>query len=421
MFKVNENKGYIKDFHKITSNKLVLFNDGDNDIIFTGTNSYSNRILCSIMFEDDDEAFLRYIHVIVTEKQYSEFLNSKKSFRKIIDNNNSIYLVDYDYSMKEIDFNYIGVNEIPNDFLPLNNSFCPDFIYDSSFSYSLSLTGGLADLHKTIASELSSVSTKVSEFLKSSTEFLKDFDLDNRIYIEALEPGSFKVNYKIDIIESKQISIVENSTEKINSFLSNYFKYFFNSLPEENDDVLKNDVIDSENFKRLEKELESIYEEQHALPIDGVEQKLVDLISFSAKQIEEIDYGESFNELKFQQTTKEGYIVPIGIINSEFNNNIQNKVFDVSEFIADDIIIEDDTPKEYPVQIYKFSSETGKGSGYYTNAENSISRIIVHGIGRDKYQNTIFTKSMDEGKVYIFKGIGKYKNGILIKVTCEIP
>ena len=183
MFKIEKHKTLIKGFHKIVSNKVVLFNDGDNDVLFTGTNLYRNRLLCCIMFEDDEVGFLRYLHVLTTQKQYSEFINKKISFRHILEVNESAFLVDVDYNMNEIDTNVVSIDEIPNDFLPLPNSFCPEFIFEPSFSYSLSMVVGLADVHKTKASELSNVSTHFSDFLKSSTTFLNDLDFENNTNI----------------------------------------------------------------------------------------------------------------------------------------------------------------------------------------------------------------------------------------------
>ena len=122
MFKIKKHKTPIKDLHKIVDNRLVLFNDGDNDIIYTGTNTYGNRLLYCIMFEEDEEDYLRYLGTITTEQQYSDFLNQKISFRSIIDSNQTVFLVDLDYSNNELDSNIVSIKEIPDEFLPLEHS-----------------------------------------------------------------------------------------------------------------------------------------------------------------------------------------------------------------------------------------------------------------------------------------------------------
>lgn len=420
MFNVEKHKTLIKDFHKIVSNKIVLYNDGDNDVLFTGTNLYANRLLCSIMFEDDEVGFLRYLHVLTTEEQYSEFINKKISFRSIIENNESVFLVDVDYNMEEIDHNVVSIKEIPNEFLPLTTSFCPDFIYESSFSYSLSMIGGLADVHKTKAIDLSNVSTHFSDFLKSSTTFLNDFDFENNIFVEALAAGSFKMNFKIEYKEPHQIDLLWVSKEKINKFLNDFFKYFFNQFPSENSNIFKSETVNSASFKELETELKNLYEEKSVLPKDGVEQKLIDLINYSSKELEKINYNGSFDSLKFQNITSLGEEIPFGIIDNAFILSVKDKMFDVGRYEAEKVILIDENPQDYKIQIYNFSTLTGKGSGFYIEEDGAISKIIVHAIGRGNYDNTIFTKSMDDGKPYVIKGIGKKVDGKLKLVTSEL-
>lgn len=420
MFEVNKHKPIFKDFHKIVDNRFVLFNDGDNDIMFTGTNKYSNRLLCCIMFEDDDEGFLRYIHTLVSEKQYSDFINRNISFKEILDSNETVFLVDLDYSMNELDHNLIYIKEIPQKFIPLKNSFCPKFIFDKSFSYSVSLLGGLADLHRAEAQELSDVSTHFSDFLKSSTEFLNDLNVEKGIYIEALKAGSFEINYKIELKETEQTDLIGKSTQNVNDFLSNYFKYFFNSLPKEDRDVFNKEIVESKEFKILEKQLESIYEENFVLPPAGVEQKLIDLIQYSAKQIENIEYNKSFKEIKFQENTTYGSPIPYGVIDEEFIPTIKNKMFNLDPPKIETFIQKDEFPKEYAFRVYKFSSESGKGSAYFMDEKGNTSKIIIHAKGLEDYKHTKFTKSMDEGRPYNFEGIGEYENGLLKKVTSDL-
>ncbi|MCH8490222.1 MAG: hypothetical protein LAT81_09890 [Oceanicaulis sp.] len=420
MFEVRKHKSLLKNFHKVVENKKVLFNDGENDIIYTGTNEYKNRLLCFIMFEDDEKGFLRYIHILVTEKQYSDFINQQTSLRNILNENESVFIVDLDYALNEIDQNLVSINEIPVDYLPLKNSFCPDFIKESSFTYAVSLLGGLADYHKAEAHELSDVSTHFSEFLKSSTSFINDFHLENRIYVEALKAGSFKINFLIEIKEPEQLGIFENPTYKIRNFLSNYFRYFFNKLPKEENSVFKSESVDSEDFRNLEKDLQIIYEEKHVLPKGGVEQKLIDLINHSATQIENINYNGSFKELKFEQSSLNNTDIPLGVIDNSFIPSIKNKLFDVSKFRDEPIKRIDENPKKYKFQVYQFNTNTGNGSAYFTDLEDSVSKITVHARGMADYKNTSFTKSMDDGKPMIFDGIGEYINDKLKKIICKM-
>jgi len=104
----------IRDFHKIVSNLYVLFNDGDNDVLYSGTNEYGNRILGAIVGEDDDNNSLRYIHFMVSDEQYFGFINRKISLRAILDKNESVFIVDKTHSGREISANLMPTEEIPS-------------------------------------------------------------------------------------------------------------------------------------------------------------------------------------------------------------------------------------------------------------------------------------------------------------------
>lgn len=417
MFKVNGHKAIVKDLHKIVDNKLVLFNDRSNDVLFTGTNIYTNRILACIMFEDDEDDFLRYYQVVTTEEQYVNFINRRLSLRKILEDNENFFLVDYSYSMEEIDYNVVSFHEVPNEFLPLENSLCPSFVQEPSFAYSLSMQGGLSDLHKTKSKDLSIVSNKFSDLLKSATNFLDDLDISRNIYIEGLEAGSFKINFKVEIDSPDQLGLINIPTEQINNFLNEYFNYFFNDLPEEDENIFREAIVSSDKFKDLEQKLELLYADNFVVPQAGVEQKLIDLINYSVDSIKEIEYNESFNSLKFENITASGQAIPFAIINEDFIPSIENIVYNVDQFNARDIIEVDQHPQNYNVRVYDFSTISGKGSGFFYQPDGQTWKIIIHATGKDNYENTIFTKSMDEGQPYIFRGIGTRKNGKLKKVV----
>lgn len=417
MFNINGHKTIIKNLHKVVNNRLVLFNDGENDLIFTGTNPYGNRVLCCIMFDNDELEFLRFSHILTTEIQYNNFINKKATLLSILNENESFFIVDYDYSLKEIDFNLVTLNEVPFEFLPLDNSFCPDFVFNPTFSYSVSMQGGIADDHKSTSKGLNSLSTSMSDFLRSSTEFLTDLDLERTVYINALATGSFKVNFKIEIKEPSQLSIMELSNHEINLFLNNYFNYVFNNLPNENENVFQTPEVDSESFKSLESELKGLYDKKGAVPQAGVEHKLIDLINYSINDLKNLDYTQGFDRLSFMNQTDNGDEIPFAMIDNILISTLEQRLFDTSEFIESDVIIKDKNPLEYSFQVYQFNTDTGNGRAYYSIPEGGVIKIAVYARGKSNYQNTGFTKSMDENKPYSFKGTGTYVNSILKNIT----
>jgi hypothetical protein len=95
-------------------------------------------------------------------------------------------------------------------------------------------------------------------------------------------------------------------------------------------------------------------------------------------------------------------------------------MFDISKFEVKPVIIIDDSPQKYKIQIYLFSIESGKGNAYYTDENEVVSKIIIHATGKSNYDNTIFTRGMDDGKPFEVNGIAKKVDGKLKQITCEL-
>lgn len=417
MFKVEGHKTLIKDLHKIANNKLVLYNDGEYDIIYTGTNSFGNRILSCIMFDDDEEGFLRFINAIITEIQFEEFMNKKISLLNILQTNDSFFVVDYDYGLREISCNLVNLSEIPKEFHPLENSFCPDFLFEPSFNYSVSMQGGLADEHKISTKSLISISSSFNDFLKSSTEFINELDFERIVYVEALKAGSFKINFKVEVSEPIQTSLLDFPKEEINIFLNNYFSYVFNQLPNEAVDIFQSEEVNSDGFKALENELKVLYDKKGITPEAGVEHKLIDLINYSINGLKSIEYNDDFENLQFNNIAENGDEIPFASINDELVFTIDERLFNLDEFKAEDIILIDEKPKSYIFQVFQFNTDTGNGKAYFTEPDGSVHKISVYARGRENYQNTSLTQSLHERQPYDFSGVGKYVNSNLKSIT----
>ena len=148
MFDIKNKQIYTNGLYDIVENFCSLINDGNNELLYSGTNKFGSKILGSILFEDDENLFLRYIHTLITDEIFYKFINKEISLKNIIINCNSIFIVDKSYNNEIINTALVPIEKIPTDFLPLENSFCPDFVKKSSFDNTFSLKGKLADLHK---------------------------------------------------------------------------------------------------------------------------------------------------------------------------------------------------------------------------------------------------------------------------------
>lgn len=275
MFEVKGHKAIIRDFHRVIDNRLVLLSDGENDMLYTGSNKYGNRILAAIVAEDDEQNFLRYFHALVTDKLYYAFLNKQVTLLSILENVESFFVVDFDHNNNEINHAVASLEEIPIEYRPKPDSYCPDFATESSFSYAASMKGKQSDFHKTLPSDLNKVNEYFSEFFKNATAVAHDLRLHRTVYVEALKAGSFQINFRIEIADNAQASLFGIPEDSMKSFLTNFTRYVFNKLPIEQRDIFKGDQVVSGDFKKLEDQLGNMFRQKSiVLPSAGLEQKI---------------------------------------------------------------------------------------------------------------------------------------------------
>jgi hypothetical protein len=314
----------------------------------------------------------------------------------------------------------ITFNDLPDAYKPLEKSYCPSFVTIPSFEYTVSLKGKESDVHKATPEVVNSVNTKFSSFLAKSTDFISDLELSRRIYLEPYMVGSFQIKFRIEFEDIQQLSFLAPSKTNINTFLNDFYKYIFYSLPNENDNIFKSAFIESEEFIKVKNELDSIYETAKAKPIAGCEQKLIDLINYSIVPLKEINYSEGFTRIEFSNISAEGESLPMGLINSELLESVENKLplIEQRKFIEE--ISYDENPQNYKIQVYIFNTQSGNGSAMVQDNDERFERVYIHCQGRKSYEHTILTHSMDEGVIVEIKGIAKRVNERLKEITVQL-
>jgi hypothetical protein len=417
MFSIANKQLYIGGLYDIVDNFCGLLNDGDNDLLYTGTNKFSSKILGSILFEDDENFFLRYIHTLISDEILFDFLNKKITLREIILNCNSVFIVDKNYNNEIIESALIPIADLPNDFIPLENSFCPSFAKRNTLDYTFSLKGGLADLHKAEPLIMSSTNNKVYSLLNSATTFLQELNITPKIYSEVALAGSFKLNFEIELNETS--NLFTKPSDDIKKFIYNFLKYIFDKLPSEPTNALKNTENSTEDFKILFSELKSIYNNRDiAVTEESSEQKAIDLITYSVDAIKDLEY-KGYDRIEVSNKSKNGETVPVALIKTDYYNSVADKIFKPEEKVKPDIIIFDDALKDYKIQVYSLNKETGNGGAYYLQ-NDGVLKISLHLRGKNDYHGTLFTKSLDENLSIDIKGIGKWVNNVLREITIDL-
>lgn len=413
MFSIENKQLYINGLYDIINNYCSLINDGSNDLLYTGTNKFNSKILGSILYEDDEELYLRYIHSLVSDDILHKFLNREVSLREIITSSNSVFIVDKNYNNEIIDSSLIPIDDLPIDYLPLENSFCPRFVKQNTFDYTFSLKGELADLHKAEPLVMSDTNSKIFKLLSSSTNFLNELDICPKIYSEVALAGSFQLNF--EILLNEKPNLFTKPTDDFKRFFYTFLNYIFEKLPNESQSVLKKEGNVSSELKTLFNELKDIYSNRNIiLSNEVIEGKMIDIITDSIDAIKDIEY-RGYNKIEISNKLKTGEVLPVALIKTDYYDSVASKVSKPVEEENTNIIF-DEEPKTYKIQVYSLNKETGNGAAYYIFNE-SISKIVLHLRGKDDYHGTVYTKSLDENITITVEGIGKWMNNILKVLT----
>lgn len=417
MFELKNKQLYINGLFDISNNYCSLVNDGAIDLLYSGTNKFGSNILGSILYEDDENLYLRYIHTIVSDETLHDFLNKRVSLLNIINNSNSVFVIDKNYNNETKNSALIPLEDLPKDYLPLENSYCPSFAKRNTFEYTFSLKGGLADTHKAEPLIMSDTNSKVFKLLNSATTFLNELGIQPTIYSEVALAGSFQLNFEINLKEKH--SLFSKSSDDIKSFFSGFLNYIFDKLPKESQDVLKNEEKSSEELKSLFGEMKKLFNNRNmVLNDEASEQKIIDLITYSVDSIKDIEY-KGYDKIEISNKLENGEVLPVALIKTDYYETVENKVFKPEHKEKPDEIIIDEIPKNYKIQVYQLNKETGNGLAYYILNDN-VSKISLHLRGRKGYHGTTYTKSMDDNSSIDILGLGKWVNGVLKEITVNL-
>ena len=425
MFEINKHKAIVSDLPLITDNYISILRD-ENPILYSGTNRYGNRILGVIVEESEIDFSIRYFHVIIDDKTYYDFTNKKITLRHIIEISNVVFVIDTKGG-KVIDNNLVTISEIPKDYLPLDDSYCPDGYFIPSLNFGVSLKGKKSDLHIVEVPDVNSIQTAFADVLKNALRNIDDLDLNPKCYLEPSKTGSYRVNYIIEF-ETKQASLFHVDDSLLAEYLKSLFNYIIEKLPNEQY-TLKEDDITSDSFIAIEDALEKIYESSKlgSLSQDEIEEKVIRNVNETALKFEEvtnfIKNSSSFNKIELLNYQSTGGELGLGIIDENFFDSIKAKLIIKEPDVNVDIIEEEQSPQTYRIRVYHLNTDSGNCWAYFypDNESESNFKIPIRIRQNDKeYHNSFLSKSLDEKKVISIKGYAERINKKVTSITVDL-
>lgn len=418
MFQLNSHKPLITDLPEIKFNYQELLAD-ENPILLTGTNAYGNRILGVIVGESYNEFFIRYFHVIITEKCYVDFINREITLLQILKQSDIIFALDYIDNIRQSS-NILRFDEIPTEYLPLENSYCPDNKFLATFNYGVSLQGKTSDLHIVDVAEANEIQTSFEQVMYNAINTLGELNLKPKCYLEPAMTGSFRVNYQLKF-DNLETEIQEKDHELVADYLKSYINFLVTSLQNESETSLLDDQeVRSESFEDLAKKLHNVFKAANFFKTsEDVENELSMSLTNGAIKFEKISAqiknSSSFSNIEVLNYLHSGDDQTLGMVDQDYYEKVKSKL---SKRILDKrikVTQEELDFKPYRIWVYNLNTETRSGSArLYNQTGEEFTKISIKILNKEiPVDNSIYSKSLDEQKVIEIQGRARKVNGVI--------
>jgi len=321
------------------------------------------------------------------------------TYKQILKETSTKFLVEKSFGGKVLNAYNLEFENIPEEYQPLDNSYCPNYKKFFSFSYSLGLKGKVADLNRAIADEVSNIQTAFSDFLENRLKSLKNFNLQPAAYLQPYSPGSFKINLELEFKEKKMQELFSKPLP-FDEYVHEYLKYITTSIVADKDQFLKDDDLKVSNeFKNLLTAFEKIYEEGHVKLPDNYERELKEDLKKSLPKFEEIteQVGKSFDSIEFSNYKDQDEEF-ISVIDTNYSEAFQNAVDQIEA--TKKVVTVDDDYKDYEIYIYHLNTDTRQGNAFIknTNDATEMSKPKIKISGDEHIEQTKYTESLHLNK-----------------------
>ncbi len=420
MFQINPNRRVVNKLPVITQNYEVLHFD-EFPILFFGTNDYGNKIIGSLVCEDEgNEDRIRYFHCITSNKNFSNFINREISYLEVLKKSSSIFVLDKDLNDRILGIYFIDFDEIPEDYLPHQSSLCPDLKFKLGFKFSIALLGALADIHEANRIAVGNITEAFSTLIEVSKKTIGGSKIYTETTLIPSTQGSFRINLNV---KYPRITLFHYPDE-VSYFMTQFINYCIDDLHKEVEFLVKKDISEESKYYKLEKKLSEIHS---VIGGDntGFRDLLIQNIFDSLPLIESLsnELGNGFNEIELfsnnLKETKENQEVLIGFIDREISNSISNAC-EFFENETDETEV-DQEENEYKIHIYQFNTDSRRGFAHIQNEidPDIMDKPKIEILGDSDLTGSEYTESLHLTKWINVIGRAKRVKGKFKKITIK--
>jgi hypothetical protein len=421
MFDINQNFKIDTDIPIISDNYQLIHFD-EFPILYTGTNEYGARVVGSLCAENEDGDSFRYLHSIVSNINYVKFIKNKISYRQLLETIERIFVLDKSINDDLLVIYNVPLQQIPEDYLPLPNIFCPysEIIFGTEFT--ISLKGKLADAHEALVNQVAIISENTAQFLTTITSCIKIGNLTPEIHQIASTPTSFGINFKIKF-NSNDLFYDKKGEKALNEYMNKVVDYSLNYMPAEIPKLKDNDIANTHYVQMVLEPLENAYQILFQQFDEKTKQRLLANILKIPFELEKMtdELGNGFDYLEIKtHNTDDDKPKSLGVLDKVFSEEL-SVATDLLEN-SENIII-DDSFANYEIHVYHLNIVSRKGNAHIKNVNEDgedildSPKFVIQG---DKgLDGSDFIKSMDKGSWIPIRAKAKKVNGRYKILTIE--
>ncbi len=416
MFNVPLEKRTLSDIPIITENFEVIHFD-EIPYLYYGTNKYGTKIIGSLLEEDEETMNLRYVHTLVDNLTFHNFINQITNYRKLIENGTDVFIVDKNINEKPIALFQITPDLIPVDYLPVADYFCPKYNFSIGNDFVLSLHGSIAESHLAYPQELATIQKSFEKVLQKTLDIFNCLKISPTIKQRAYAPGSFQLRFNLSFETYNEWFIKQ---ELLYNTVAQILKEL---IPHENIELLSD--IDTLQFIDNSKLFALIGDtlEKGAIKMDD------ELITQTKNKFEEIinhyaemsaGIGKGYREIELlAEKEKSKDLVPLNLINTSIHEKL-SRITEIVE-INKHNIVKDEEFKNYRICIYSLNTESRIGKALIYNLDNkeTMDKPSISISGNESLEKTLFTESLHLNKWIEVRGMATVKDGKFNKLKIE--
>ncbi|WP_437538180.1 hypothetical protein WME79_19765 [Sorangium sp. So ce726] len=401
----------------LISDEYEVLHFDEVPILFTGVNRYQSRIIGSSVEEDVDARVERFFHVIVPVDTYSLFMHRKISYRNIILNAGRVFVIDRAFDQSRCDVYLVGVDRIPDDYLPSEESYCPETRFEGSFVFGASLKGKLADLHQADPSDLRLLETSFPGMVSDAIGSFGNKLVSARPMILPYAAGSFRLQFAVQPVG--QLGFFGGSYPE---FTLRYVDFCMNRFHDEIRALGSDSADESPYFRLLLDAYQQILNmgrvSKPGTPERAADKaELLKAVKRSVDRLAELAdvIGKNFTRIELSNVFDgtETLISTLDRVEAQrlsYAADLYDQVINKAE--------EESVARAYEIVVYNLNTETRRGKAHALVGD-SLQRVGITVGGTDPLEETRFTASLDKSLRISVMARGKRVAGKLKSLRIE--